>query len=64
MQKRIKIKAVTREKDAAGKFQTNLTPNATLEGKELIERWAEFSRLNAAQAETTNDAGAAEGLHP
>ena len=38
MQKRIKIKAVTREKDAAGKFQTNLTPNATLEGKELIER--------------------------
>ena len=26
MQKRIKIKAVTREKDAAGKFQTNLTP--------------------------------------
>ena len=53
MQKRIKIKAVTREKDAAGKFQTNLTPNATLEGKELIERWADFSRLNAAQAETT-----------
>ena len=42
MQKRIKIKAVTREKDAAGKFQTNLTPNATLEGKELIERWADF----------------------
>ena len=28
MQKRIKIKAVTREKDAAGKFQTNLTPDA------------------------------------
>ena len=53
MQKRLNIKAVTREKDAAGKFQTNLTPNATLEGKELIERWADFSRLNAAQAETT-----------
>ena len=53
MQTRIKIKAVTREKDAAGKFQTNLTPNATLEGNELIERWAEFSRLNSAQAETT-----------
>ena len=53
MQTRIKIKAVTREKDAAGKFQTNLTPNATLEGNELIERWAEFSRLNLAQAETT-----------
>ena len=52
MQTRIKIKAITREKDAAGKFQTNLTPNATLEGKELIERWAEFSRLNPAQAET------------
>ena len=53
MQTRIKIAAVTREKDAAGKFQTNLTPNATLEGKELIRRWAEFSRLNPAQAETT-----------
>ena len=36
MQTRIKIKAITREKDAAGKFQTNLTPNATLEGKELM----------------------------
>ena len=53
MQTRIKIKAVTREKDAAGKFQTNLTPNATLEGKGLIKRWAEFTRLNVAQAETT-----------
>ena len=53
MDARTKIKAITREKDAAGKFQTNLTPNATLEGKELIERWADFSRLNAAQAETT-----------
>jgi len=53
MQTRTKIKAITREKDAAGKFQTNLTPNATLEGNELVERWAEFSRLNPAQAETT-----------
>jgi hypothetical protein len=53
MQTRIKIKAVTREKDAAGKFQTNLTPNATIEGNELVERWARFSRLNPAQAETT-----------
>ena len=53
MQTRIKIKAITREKDAAGKFQTDLTPNATIEGSELIERWARFSRLNPAQAETT-----------
>ena len=53
MQTRIKIKAITREKDAAGKFQTNLTPNATIDGNELIERWAKFSRLNPAQAETT-----------
>ena len=53
MQTRIKIKAITREKDAAGKFQTDLTPNATIEGNELVERWAEFSRLNPAQAETT-----------
>jgi len=53
MQTRIKIKAITREKDAAGKFQTNLTPNATVEGNELVERWAEFSHLNPAQAETT-----------
>lgn len=53
MQTRIKIKAMTREKDAAGKFQADLTPNATIEGNELVERWAEFSRLNSAQAETT-----------
>jgi len=53
MQTRTKIKAVTRENDAAGKFQTNLTPNETLEGNELVKRWAEFSRQNAAQAETT-----------
>ena len=52
MQTRIKIKAITREKDTAGKFQTNLTPNATIEGNELVERWARFSRLNPAQAET------------
>jgi len=53
MQTRTKIKVVTRKKDAAGKFQTNLTPNATLKGRELIERWAAFSRLNDSQAETT-----------
>ena len=53
MQKRTKIKAVIREKESAGKFQANLVPNATLKGKDLIRRWAEFSRLNMAQAETT-----------
>ena len=41
MQTRTKIKAVIREKDAAGKFQTNLTPNDTLKGKNLIRRWAD-----------------------
>ena len=53
MQTRTKIKAVIREKDAAGKFQTNLTPNDTFKGKNLIRRWADYSRLNLAQAEVT-----------
>ena len=53
MDTRTKIKVVTREKDAAGKFQANLTPNDTLKGKGLIRRWADYSRLNVAQAETT-----------
>ena len=53
MQTRTKIKAVSRETDAAGKFQTNLTPNDTIAGKNLVERWANYSRLNAAQAEVT-----------
>ena len=53
MQTRTKIKAVIREKDAAGKFQTNLTPNDTFKGKNLIRRWADYSRLNPAQAEVT-----------
>jgi hypothetical protein len=52
MQMRTKIKAAARENDAAGKFQTDLTPNETLEGDALIKRWAEYSRLNAAQAQT------------
>ena len=53
MDARTKIKAIAREKDAAGKFQTNLTPNDTLKGKNLIRRWADYSRLNPAQAEVT-----------
>ena len=53
MQTRTKIKAVTRKKDAAGKFQADLTPNNTLAGKSLIKHWANYSRLNTAQAEVT-----------
>ena len=53
MDKRAKIKAVTRQNDAAGKFQTNLTPVTTLSGKDLVERWAAYSRLNSAVAEAT-----------
>ena len=48
-----KIMAVTRQNDAAGKFQTNLTPVTTLSGKDLVERWAAYSRLNSAVAEAT-----------
>ena len=50
MNRRAKIMAVTRGNAAAGKFQTNLTPTATLSGRELIERWAAYSRQNTAQA--------------
>ena len=53
MQTRTKIAAVIREKDAAGKFQVNLTPNDTLKGKSLIRQWADYSRLDPAQAEVT-----------
>ena len=53
MNKRAKITAVTRQNDAAGKFQTNLTPVTTLSDKELVERWAAYSRLNSAVAEAT-----------
>ena len=53
MDKRAKIMAVTRQNDAAGKFQTNLTPVTTLSGKDLVERWAAYSRLNSAVAEAT-----------
>ena len=53
MNKRTKITAVTRRNDAAGKFQTNLTPVTTLSGKDLVERWAVYSRLNSAVAEAT-----------
>ena len=53
MDKRAKITAVTRRNAAAGKFQTNLTPVTTLSGKDLIERWATYSRLNSAVAEAT-----------
>ena len=52
MDKRKKIVAVTRKNDAAGKFQANLTPTATLSGRELVERWAVYSRQNTAQAQT------------
>ena len=50
MNKRAKITAVTRGNAAAGKFQANLTPTATLSGRDLIERWAAYSRQNTAQA--------------
>ena len=53
MNKRAKIMAVSRQNDAAGKFQTNLTPVTTLSGKDLVERWAAYSRLNSAVAEAT-----------
>ena len=53
MNRRAKITAVTRQNDAAGKFQTNLTPVTTLSGKDLVERWATYSRLNSAVAEAT-----------
>ena len=53
MDKRAKIKVVTRQNDAAGKFQTNLTPVTTLSGKDLVERWAAYSRLNSAVATAT-----------
>ena len=53
MNTRAKITAVTRRNDAAGKFQTNLTPVTTLSGKDLVERWAAYSRLNSAVAEAT-----------
>ena len=53
MNKRAKITAVTRQNDAAGKFQTNLTPVTTLSDKELVERWAAYSRLNSAVAKAT-----------
>ena len=53
MDKRAKITAVTRPNDAAGKFQANLTPVTTLSGKDLVERWASYSRLNSAVAEAT-----------
>ena len=53
MNTRAKITAVTRQNDAAGKFQTNLTPITTLSGKDLVERWAAYSRLNSAVAEAT-----------
>lgn len=53
MNTRAKITAVTRQNDAAGKFQTNLTPVTTLSGKDLVERWAAYSRLNSAVAEAT-----------
>ena len=46
-----KIMAVTRENDAAGKFQADLTPVSTLSGKELVKRWAAYSRQNNAQAQ-------------
>ena len=50
-QRRSKITAVTRNKDAAGKFQTDLTPIDTLSGDELAERWATYSRQTHAQAQ-------------
>ena len=53
MNTRAKIMAVTRRNAAAGKFQTNLTPVTTLSGKDLVERWAAYSRLNSAVAEAT-----------
>ena len=53
MNTRAKIMAVTRRNAAAGKFQTNLTPVTTLSGKDLVERWATYSRLNSAVAEAT-----------
>jgi len=53
MNRRAKITAVTRKNDAAGKFQADLAPVATLSGKALVERWAEYSRLNPAMAEAT-----------
>ena len=48
---RKKIVAVTRKNDAAGKFQTLLTPAATLSGRELVERWAAYSRQSPALAQ-------------
>ena len=51
MDRRKKIVAVTRKNDAAGKFQALLTPVATLSGRELVERWAAYSRQNTAQAQ-------------
>ena len=53
MDTRTKIMAVTRENDTAGKFQADLTPVETISGKELAERWAEYSHQNAAQAQAT-----------
>ena len=53
MNKRAKITVVTRQNDAAGKFQTNLKPVTTLSGKDLVERWAAYSRLNSAVATAT-----------
>ena len=51
MQTRTKITAVTRETDAAGKYQTDLKPNAALEGRSLLERWADYTGWPMARAD-------------
>ena len=53
MNTRTRIMAATRENDTAGKFQADLSPVETISGKELAERWAEYSHQNAAQAQAT-----------
>ena len=44
---------VARSNSIGGRFQAKLTPNSTLSGKELVERWAEYSHMNPAMAQVT-----------
>lgn len=53
MNNRLKIMLVARSNSIGGRFQAKLTPNSTLSGKELVERWAEYSHMNPAMAQAT-----------
>lgn len=55
MQKQNKVKVTVRLNAMSGKFQASIKPQTILSGKELIRRWAEFSRSNASVAKATLD---------